>query len=118
MVDEQDDALIKDKQRQLDAETRLCEEPDVDELDMTGTIASSGLTNLDFEEMMSEYAGSLPKSPTNLEYITQYPNFVNDFEGSARSEHLSVTPIVADFPILPTMFNFFAYKSCHVTVLT
>ena len=38
VVDEQDDALIRDEKRQLDAETRLREEPDVDEVDMTGTI--------------------------------------------------------------------------------
>ena len=32
--DEQDDSLIRDDQRQLDAETRLREEPDVDEVDI------------------------------------------------------------------------------------
>ncbi|MCJ1342384.1 hypothetical protein MMC31_000566, partial [Peltigera leucophlebia] len=52
--DEQYDVLIRDEQRQLDAETRLRKELDVDEVDMTGTIASSGLTNLAPDETASE----------------------------------------------------------------
>lgn len=39
--DEQDDGLIIEEKRQLEAETRLPEELDVNEVDMTGTIASS-----------------------------------------------------------------------------
>lgn len=52
--DEQDDALIRDEKRQLEAETCLREEPNIDEVDMTGTIASSALTSLDPDETMSE----------------------------------------------------------------
>ncbi|MCJ1347946.1 hypothetical protein MMC31_006176, partial [Peltigera leucophlebia] len=91
--DEQDDAPIRDKQRQLDVETRLCEELDVDEVDMTGTITLFGLTSMGPDETMSEYAGSLPEDPINLEPITQYLNSVDDYEGGARSEHLPVTPL-------------------------
>ncbi len=59
---------------------------------MTGAIASSGLTNLGLDEAMSGYAGSLPKDPINLESISQCLNCVDDCEGGARSERLSVTP--------------------------
>ena len=61
--DEQDDSLTRDEQRQLEVETRLREEVDVDEVDMTGTIASSGLTSLGPDYIISEYAGSLPEDP-------------------------------------------------------
>lgn len=74
--DEQDDALIRDEQRQMEAETRLREEANIDEEDMTGTIAPSGLKSLGPDETMSEYAGSLPEGPINLESITQYQNSV------------------------------------------
>ena len=90
--DEQDDALIRDEQRQLDAETRLPEEPVVDEVDMTGTIASSGLTSLGPDETMSEYARGLPEDPINFESIIQFPNFVDDYKSGARFERLPVTP--------------------------
>ena len=59
---------------------------------MTGTIASSGLTSLGPDETMSEYAGSLPENPINLESITQYLNSLDDYEGGARSERLPVAP--------------------------
>ena len=68
--DEQDDALIRNKQRHLEAETRLCEEPNIDEVDMTGTIASSRLTSMAPDETMSEYAESLPEDPINLASIS------------------------------------------------
>ena len=57
--DEQDDALIRDEQRQLEAETRLREEPNIDEVDMTGTIASSALTSLDPDETMRKTLSTL-----------------------------------------------------------
>lgn len=41
---------------------------------------------------MSEYAGSLPKNPINLDSTTQYLNASNDQEGGATSERLPVTP--------------------------
>lgn len=100
----QDDALIKDKQRQLEAETCLCEEPNIDEVDMTGTIASSTLTSLDPDETMSEYARSLPEDPINLESISRYLNSVNDYEGGAKSEHLPVTP--PEFDLDPNLQSF------------
>lgn len=59
--DGQDDALIRDGQRQLEAKTHLCEELDV-EVDMIGTIASSESTSLGLDETLSEYAGSFPES--------------------------------------------------------
>ncbi len=68
--DEQDDELIAAEQPQLAAETRLCEEINVVEVDMTDTVASSELTSLDPDETLSEYAGSLPEDPINLESIT------------------------------------------------
>ena len=34
--------LIRDQQRQLEAKTGLCEKANIDEEDMTGTVASSG----------------------------------------------------------------------------
>ena len=37
-----------------------------------GTIASSGLTSLGSDKMMSEHAGSLLEDPINLESITQW----------------------------------------------
>ena len=90
--DEQDDALIRDKQRQLEAETCLCKKSNNDKVDMTGTIALSALTSLYPDETMSEYAESLPEDPINLESISRYLNSVDDYEGGARSEHLLVTP--------------------------
>lgn len=70
MIDnEQDDALIRDEQRQLEAKTRFREEPNIDKVDMTGTIALSTLTSLDLDEAMSEYAVSLPEDPINLSFI-------------------------------------------------
>ena len=90
--DEQDNALIRDEQRQLEAETRLCEEPNIDEVDITGTIASSRLTSVALDETMSEYAGSLPEDPINFASISRYLNSVDDYEGGARSERLPVTP--------------------------
>ena len=90
--DEQDDTPIRDEQRQLDAETRLREEPNIDEVDMTGTITSSRLTSVTPDETMSEYAGSLPEDPMNLTSVSQYLNSVDEYESGARSEHLPVTP--------------------------
>lgn len=58
---------------------------------MTGTIASSTLTNLDPDEIMSEYAGSLPEDTISLASISRYLNSIDDYEGGARSERLLVT---------------------------
>ena len=90
--DEQDDALIREEQRQLKAETRLHEEPNIEEVDMTGTIASFTLSSLDPDETLSEYAKSLLEKPINLESISRYLNSVDNYEGGARSERLPVTP--------------------------
>ena len=90
--DEQDDAFIKDEQPQLDAETRLCEEPDVDEVDITGTIASFGLKSLGPDEMVSEYAGGLPEDHINLDSITQRqgsPDYPNTPVNICHIPHLS-----------------------------
>lgn len=73
-----DYAFIRDEQRQLEAETRLCEEANIDEVDMTGTIASSRLTSLGSDKTMNKYTGSLLENPINLVSITQYQNFVDD----------------------------------------
>ncbi len=59
---------------------------------MTATVASSELTSLDPDETLSEYAGSLPGDPINLESITQYLNFVDEYESGRRSQVEPVTP--------------------------
>lgn len=41
---------------------------------------------------MSEYAGSLPGDPINLESITQYLNSVDEYESGKRSQVDPVTP--------------------------
>ena len=90
--DEQENTLIRDEHRQLEAETRLCEEPNTDEVDMTGPIASSALTSFDPDETMSEYVGSLPKDAINLESISRYLSSVDDYKGGARLKRLPVMP--------------------------
>ena len=77
---EEDDKLIAVEQPQLADETRLREKINVAEVDMTATFASSELTSLDPDETLSEYAGSLPGDPINLESITQYLNSVDEYE--------------------------------------
>ncbi len=52
--DKQDDELIAAEQPQLAAKTRLCEEINLAEVDMTATVASSELTSLDPDETLSE----------------------------------------------------------------
>lgn len=49
------------------------------------------MTSLGPDETMSEYAGSFPEDPINLESITQYLNAVDEYEGRVRSERLPVT---------------------------
>ena len=98
MVDEeQDDGLIRDKQRKLEAETRLREVMNIDEEDITGTIVSSGLTSLGPDEIISDYAESLPEDSIILESIFQYLNHVDNYKNEARSERLPVTPSEFDF---------------------
>ncbi len=46
---------------------------------MTATAPSSRLTSLGPDETLSEYAGSLPGDPINLESITQYLNSVDEY---------------------------------------
>lgn len=89
--DEQDDELIAVEQRQLVAEIRLREELNNVEVDMTTTVASSELTSLGPDETLSEYAGSLPGDPINLESITQYLNSVDEYESGKRSQVEPVT---------------------------
>ncbi len=83
--DEQDDELITAKQPQLAVKTRLHKEINVAEVDMTATVASSELTSLDPDETLSEYSGSLPGGPINLESITQYLNSVDKYKSGKRS---------------------------------
>ncbi len=90
--DEQDDKLIAAEQPQLAAETCLREEINVAEVDMTATVASSELTSLDPYETLSEYVGSLPGDPINLESITQYLNSVDKYKSGKRSQVEPVTP--------------------------
>ncbi len=90
--EEQDDKLIATEQPQLAVKTRLREEINVAEVDMTGTISSSELTSLDPDETLSGYAGSLPRDPINLECITQYLNSVDEYESGRRSQVEPVTP--------------------------
>jgi len=90
--DEQDDELIAAEQRQLVAETRLRDELNIPEVEMTATAPSSWLTSLGPDERLSEYAGSLPGDPINLEYITQYLNSVDEYESGRRSQIEPVTP--------------------------
>lgn len=68
--DEQDNVFITDKQRQLEAETQLCKESNIDEVDMAGTIALSKLTNVAPDKTMSKNAGSLLKDLINLAFIS------------------------------------------------
>lgn len=90
--DQQNETPIRDEQHQLGAETRFCEEPNIDKVDITGTIASSTLTNLDPDGLLSEYGGSLPEDSINLASIFRYLNSVDDDEDGAKSERLPVTP--------------------------
>ena len=90
--DEQDDALIRDKQRHLEAETCLREEPNIDKADMTSPIASSKLTSLDPDATIREYSESLPDDLINLASISLFPNSVDDYESGVRSECLLVMP--------------------------
>ena len=90
--DEQNDELIAVEQLQLAAETRLRKKINVAEVDMTAIVASSELTSLDPDETSSEYSGSLPGEPINLESITQYLNFVHEYESGRRSQVKRVTP--------------------------
>ncbi len=90
--DEKDDELIAAEQPQLAAETRFREEINVAEVDMTSTFASSELTSLDPDEILSEYARSLPGDPINLESITQYLNSVDEYESGRRFQVEPVTP--------------------------
>ena len=90
--DEQDDELIAAEQCQLAAETRLCEERNVAEVDITATVASSELTSLGHDKTLSEYSGSLPGDPINLESITQYLNSVDKYESGRRSQVEPVIP--------------------------
>ena len=53
---------------------------------MTATVLSSQLTSVGPDETLSEYAGSLPRDPINLESITQYLNFVDEYENGSRSQ--------------------------------
>lgn len=78
---------------------------------MTGTIASSTLTSLDLDETLSEYAGSLPEDPINLESISRDLNSVDDYESGARSERLPVTP--PEFDLDPDL----QFLSPHLQVL-
>ena len=59
---------------------------------MTAAVASSELTSLDPDETLSEYAGSLPGDLINLESITQYLNYVDEYESGRRSQVEPVTP--------------------------
>ena len=52
--------VIAAEQRQLAAETRLREEFDDEEVNMTAAVASCRLTRLGPDETLSEYAGRLP----------------------------------------------------------
>ena len=66
---------------------------------MTGTLATSGYTSLGLDKTISEHTGSLPEDPINLESITQYLNSVDNYEGSAKSERLLVTPPESDLDL-------------------
>ncbi len=90
--DEKDDKLIAAEQPQLAAETRLCKEINIAEVDMTATVASSELTSLDQDETLGEYVRSLPGDPINLESITKYLNSVEEYESGRRSQVGSFTP--------------------------
>ena len=90
--DKKDDKLIAAEQPQLAAETRLCEEINIAEVDMTATVALSELTSLDSDETLSEYVRSLPGDPINLESITKYLNSVEEYENGRRSQVESFTP--------------------------
>ncbi len=50
------------------------------------------MTSLDPDETLSEYTGSLPGDPINLESITQYLNSVDEYESGKRSQVEPVTP--------------------------
>lgn len=80
------------EQRQQAAETHLREELNVAEVDMTATVPLSKFTSVGPDETLSEYAGSLPGDPINLESITQYLNSVDEYESARTSQAEPVTP--------------------------
>ena len=47
---------------------------------------------MDPDETLSEYAGSLPGDPINLQSITQYLDSVDEYESGRRSQVEPVTP--------------------------
>lgn len=85
---------------------------------MTGTIASFTLTSLDPDETMSDYAGILPKDLINIESISQYQNFVNDYEGGVRLEHLPVTAREFDLDLdLQSLFSHLQFLQLNLMSL-
>lgn len=83
--DEQNDKLITAEKRQLTAKTCLYKKLNIEKVNMTATIALSGLSSLGLDEILSEYAGSLPRNLINLKPITQYLNSVDKCEGGKKS---------------------------------
>ncbi len=90
--DEQGYELIAAEQPQPAAETRLCEEINFVEVEMTATVTSSELTNLDRDEILSGYARNLPRDPINLESINQHLNSVDKYESCRRFQVEPVIP--------------------------
>ena len=60
---------------------------------MTAIVPSFWLTSLRLDETFSEYAGSLPGDPINLESITQYFISVDKYESGGSSQIEPVTPL-------------------------
>lgn len=56
---------------------------------------------------------SLLKSLISPETITQYPNFVDDYESSAKSECLPITPL--EFYLNLNPWSFFSTFAIHPT---
>ena len=51
------------------------------------------MTNLGLDETLSEYARSLPRNTINLESITQYLNFVDEYKSGRKFQiELVTTP--------------------------
>lgn len=71
--------FVRDKQCQLDVKTGLCEKAKVDEKDITN---SSRYIVLGLDKTITRYIWSLPEDCIKLEFITQYLDFVNNYEGS------------------------------------
>lgn len=75
------------------------EELNINDIDITGTIALSRLTVMALNESISKYVKNFSKNRINFISISQYRNFVGDYKSGARLEHLPI--ILSEFDLDP-----------------